>query len=90
MNSMSPARSWPETADHAIDREGADGSLGSSCLPDDEKRFLFETWKGFIAVGDEPNLWSVCFDRYEDGSKRRVDEGQRTVEIEVLGEEMEG
>jgi len=54
-----------------------------------EIRFLMYKWEGFIAVEtEEPGMWGLYFDRYDDGLKGRVTEGRRTVEVEVLREEM--
>jgi hypothetical protein len=49
-----------------------------------------ENWEGFLALEtDEPGLWNICFDRYDDGLKGKVREDQRTVELELNREEME-
>jgi hypothetical protein len=69
--------------------KGLTGSWGIRVCCDGEKRFLFEKCEGFIAVEDEPGLWGLCFDRYNDGLKGRIDEGYRTTEIELVREEME-
>jgi hypothetical protein len=46
-------------------------------------------WEGFIAVEtEEPGLWGLYFDRYDDGLKGKVAEGLRTVELEVIRVEM--
>jgi hypothetical protein len=70
--------------------EGLPGSWGARVCPDGEKRFLLEDWEGFIAVeSEEPGLWSLCFDHYDDGLKGKVKDGQRTVELELVRVEME-
>ncbi|KAH8723345.1 hypothetical protein GQ44DRAFT_310916 [Phaeosphaeriaceae sp. PMI808] len=44
-----------------------------------------ENWEGFIAVEtEEPGLWSLCFDRYDDGLKGKTGEDIRTVELEPI------
>lgn len=49
-----------------------------------------ESWEGFIAVEtEEAGLWSLCFDHYDDGLKGKVEDGQRTVELELIRMEME-
>ena len=70
--------------------KGLTGSWGARVCSDGEKRFLFDNWEGFIAVEEEQGLWSLCFDKNDDGLSGRVDEGQRTVEVELIREEMEG
>jgi hypothetical protein len=68
---------------------GLTGPWGARVLSNGEIRFLMENWEGFIAVEtDELGLWRLCFDRYDDGLKGKVKEGQRTVEIELIRVEM--
>lgn len=44
-----------------------------------------ENWEGFIAVESEtPGLWSLCFDRHDDGLKGKLGDEQRTVEPELV------
>ncbi|KAF1358501.1 hypothetical protein EJ07DRAFT_166755 [Lizonia empirigonia] len=55
-------------------RAEAEGGLtdpwGARVCPDGEIRVLMENWEGFIAVEtEEPGLWGLCFDRYDDGLK---------------------
>lgn len=71
--------------------EGLVGPWGARVCSDGEKRYLFENWEGFIAVEseDEPGLWKLCFDKYDDGLQGRLHLGQRTVELELVREEME-
>lgn len=70
--------------------EGLTGPWGARFIADDEKRFLLENWEGFVAVeGDDPGLWSLCFDRDDNGLKGKVRGDQRTVEVELIREEME-
>ncbi len=55
-----------------------------------EIRFTLEGWEGFVAVEtEEEGLWSLCFDRKDDGLKGRVKEGTRVVEVELVREEIE-
>ncbi|EON64998.1 hypothetical protein W97_04233 [Coniosporium apollinis CBS 100218] len=50
-----------------------------------------EGWQGFIATEtDEPGLWALMFDRNDDGLKGKVDSRFRTVEIELVREQIEG
>ncbi|OCL10623.1 hypothetical protein AOQ84DRAFT_211759 [Glonium stellatum] len=59
--------------------------------PSAERRILLEGWEGFIAVEtNQPGLWDLYFDRYDDGLKGRVPEGRRTVELELVHEDLEG
>lgn len=78
---------------HGLRKEaelGLTGAWGARVLADGEKRYLFENWEGFVAVeSDEPGLWSLCFDRYDDGLKGKLEDGQRTVEVELIREEMD-
>jgi hypothetical protein len=69
--------------------KGLTGGWGARVCSDGDKRVLFEGWEGFIAVEKEQSLWSLCFDRHDDGLKGRVDEGQRTIEVELIREQME-
>ncbi|KAF1937693.1 hypothetical protein EJ02DRAFT_458534 [Clathrospora elynae] len=71
--------------------KGLTGPWGARVCHDGEIRFLMENWEGFVAVEIEhtPGLWSLCFDRYDDGLKGKVREGQKTVEVELIREEME-
>ncbi|KAF2133745.1 hypothetical protein P153DRAFT_280388 [Dothidotthia symphoricarpi CBS 119687] len=60
-------------------REGSDG----------EDRYLMENWEGFVAVSTEdPALWSLCFDRHDDGLKGKIDDNHKTVEVELVRQEM--
>lgn len=78
---------------HGLRKEadlGLAGAWGARVLAVGEKRYLFENWEGFVAVeSDEPGLWSLCFDRYDDGLKGKLQEGQRTVEVELIREEID-
>lgn len=67
--------------------EGLTGPWGARVCSDGEIRFLMENWEGFIAVeSEESGLWSLCFDRYDDGLEGRLAQGQRTVELELIRE----
>lgn len=71
--------------------KGITGPWGARVCSDGEIRFLMENWEGFVAVEtDEPGLWSLCFDRFDDGLKERLDEGQRTVEVELIRVAIDG
>lgn len=77
---------------HGLRKEaerGLTGPWGARVCSNGEIRFLMENWEGFTAVEDEPGLWSLCFDRYDDGLKGKLREDQRTVEVELIREEME-
>ncbi|KAF2623856.1 hypothetical protein BU25DRAFT_414020 [Macroventuria anomochaeta] len=66
---------------------GLTGPWGGRVCSDGEIRFLMENWEGFITVEtEEPGLWSLCFDRYDDGLKGKLGEDQRTVEVELVRE----
>lgn len=71
--------------------EGITGPWGARVCANGEKRFLFENWEGFIAVENEsePDLWNLCFDKNDDGLQGKLQENQRTVEVELLREELE-
>jgi hypothetical protein len=70
--------------------QGLTGPWGARVCPDGEIRFLMENWEGFIAVETEnPGLWNLCFDRYDNGLQGKLGEGQRTVEVELIREAME-
>jgi hypothetical protein len=71
--------------------EGLTGPWGARVCTNGEKRYLFENWEGFIAVEneDEPGLWKLCFDKYDNGLEGRIRQGQRTAELELVREEME-
>ncbi|KAF2832639.1 hypothetical protein CC86DRAFT_92362 [Ophiobolus disseminans] len=65
--------------------QGFPGPWGARVCSDGEIRFLLENWEGFIAVEtDEPGLWGLYFDRFDDGLKGKVKEDQRAVELEVV------
>ncbi|KAH6621981.1 hypothetical protein C7974DRAFT_214281 [Boeremia exigua] len=67
--------------------EGLTGPWGARVCPDGEIRFLMENWEGFIAVETEdPGLWRLCFDRYDDGLGGKLGQDQRTVELELIRE----
>ncbi|KAF1917606.1 hypothetical protein BDU57DRAFT_513950 [Ampelomyces quisqualis] len=69
---------------------GLPGPWGARVCADGEKRFLMENWEGFLALEtDEPGLWNLCFDRYDDGLRGKVKGNQRTVELELIREEMQ-
>ncbi|OAL45458.1 hypothetical protein IQ07DRAFT_661533 [Pyrenochaeta sp. DS3sAY3a] len=72
--------------------KGLTGPWGARVGLNGETRFLMENWEGFVAIEDhdEPGLWSLCFDRYDDGLKGRIQKDQRTVEVELIREEIEG
>lgn len=71
--------------------EGLTGPWGARVCSDGEIRFLMENWEGFIAVEtEETGLWSLCFDRYDDGLKGKLAEDQRTVEVELLRVAIDG
>jgi hypothetical protein len=71
------------------EKEGFPGPWGARVCSDGEIRFLMHNWEGFIAVEtEEPGLWGLYFDRYDDGLKGKVAEGLRTVELEVIRVEM--
>lgn len=70
---------------------GLTGPWGARACSDGEIRFLMENWEGFIAVETgEAGLWALCFDRYDDGLKGKLDNKQRTVELELIREAIEG
>lgn len=69
--------------------EGVPGPWGARVCENGEINYLMETWEGFVVVEtDEPGLWSLCFDRYDDGLKGKLDEGRRTVEVELIRDEI--
>jgi hypothetical protein len=70
--------------------EGQAGPWDARVCENGEKRYTFEGWEGFIAVEceGEPGLWRLCFDKYNDGLKGKIKECQRTVEVELVREEM--
>ncbi|EOA87990.1 uncharacterized protein SETTUDRAFT_108499 [Exserohilum turcica Et28A] len=67
------------------------GPWGARVCSDGEKRYLFENWEGFLAVEDEnkPGLWKLCFDKHDNGLEGKIRTGQRTVEVELIREEMQ-
>jgi hypothetical protein len=68
---------------------GLPGPWGARVCSNGEIRFLMENWEGFIGVEtEEPGLWSLCFDRYDDGLRGKVKGDVRTVELELIREEM--
>ncbi len=70
--------------------QGLTGPWGARVCSDGEIRFLMENWEGFIAVEtEEPGLWRLCFDRYDDGLKGKLAAGQRTVELELIRKALE-
>lgn len=71
-------------------QQGVTGPWGARICPNNEKRFLFAGWEGFIAIEtNELGLWSLNFDKYDNGLQGRIKEGQRAVEVELIREEME-
>ncbi|KAF1836497.1 hypothetical protein BDW02DRAFT_566927 [Decorospora gaudefroyi] len=70
--------------------EGLTGPWGARVCSDGEKRFLFENWEGFVAVEneDKKGLWSLCFDRFDNGLENRLGKDQKTVEVELIRDEM--
>lgn len=71
------------------EERGLTGPWGARVCSNDEIRFLFLNWEGFLAVEtEEPGLWGLYFDRYDDGLKGKVKDGLRTVELELVREEM--
>jgi hypothetical protein len=48
-----------------------------------DHRLTFETWEGFCAVEEEPYLWALYFDRYDDGLRGKVRPGARILELEL-------
>lgn len=71
---------------------GITGPFGAVMVaPSEERRILLEGWEGFIAVeSNQRGLWGLYFDRYDDALKGRVPEGRRTVELELVHEDIEG
>lgn len=71
--------------------QGCTGPWGARLCSNGEIRFLMENWEGFVAVetDEEQGLWSLSFDRYDDGLSGRIREDQRTVEVELIREGME-
>ncbi|KAL6707327.1 hypothetical protein ACN47E_004315 [Coniothyrium glycines] len=67
---------------------GITGPWGARVCAEGEIRFLLENWEGFIAVEmqEQPGLWALCFDRQDDGLQGRLEDGQRTVEVELVRE----
>jgi hypothetical protein len=66
------------------------GPWGAKVCSNGEKRFIMEDWEGFIAVEtEETGLWGLYFDKYNNGLKGKVTGDWRTVEIELIREEME-
>ncbi|KAF2029608.1 hypothetical protein EK21DRAFT_112818 [Setomelanomma holmii] len=71
------------------EEKGLTGPWGARVLSNGEIRFLIENWEGFVAVEtEELGLWSLHFDRYDSGLKGKIKQGQRTVELELIREEM--
>lgn len=79
---------------HGLRKEaetGLTGPWGARVCSEGEIRFLMENWEGFVAVEtEEVGLWALCFDRYDDGLKGKLDEHQRTVEMELIRESIDG
>lgn len=71
------------------EKNGVTGPWGGRVCADGEIRLLMHNWEGFIAVEtEEQGMWGLYFDRYDDGLKGKVTGDQRTVEVEVIREEM--
>ncbi|EAT91085.1 hypothetical protein SNOG_01436 [Parastagonospora nodorum SN15] len=70
--------------------KGLPGPWGARVCADGEIRFLWDRWEGFMAVEtEEQGLWALCFDRHDNGLKGKVEEGKRTVELELIRVEAE-
>lgn len=70
---------------------GLTGPWGARVCSEGEIRFLMENWEGFIAVETgEAGLWALCFDRYDDGLQGKLGDNQRTVELELIREAIDG
>lgn len=68
--------------------KGITGPWGARVWASGEVRYLMENWEGFVAVEnkDEPELWFLCFDKRDDGLRGRLEDGQGTIEVELIRE----
>ncbi|KAH7412033.1 hypothetical protein DE146DRAFT_751175 [Phaeosphaeria sp. MPI-PUGE-AT-0046c] len=73
------------------DQGGLTGPWDGKVCPDGEIRVLMEDWEGFMGVEtEEPGLWSLCFDRQNNGMQDKIKEGMRAVELELIREVIKG
>ncbi|KAI0100064.1 hypothetical protein GGR51DRAFT_575880 [Nemania sp. FL0031] len=52
-----------------------------------DRRMTLEGWEGFVAVEDYPGIWSLYFDRDDDGLATKVPMGTRVLEVELTRRE---
>jgi hypothetical protein len=53
-----------------------------------DRRLTFEKWEGFVAVkieeGEDAGMWTLSFDRDDDGLKGKLGEGRTVLEVELV------
>ncbi|KAF4980518.1 hypothetical protein FZEAL_3490 [Fusarium zealandicum] len=52
-----------------------------------DRRMTCEGWEGFCAVEELPGIWSLYYDRDDDGLKSKVAMGNRVLEVELTRRE---
>ncbi|KAF5026830.1 hypothetical protein F66182_1023 [Fusarium sp. NRRL 66182] len=52
-----------------------------------DRRMTCEGWEGFCAVEELPGIWSLYYDRDDDGLKSKVAMGTRVLEVELTRRE---
>ena len=52
-----------------------------------DRRLTFDGWEGWCAVEEFPTIWSLYFDKDDDGLRSKVTAGTRVLEIELSRKE---
>jgi hypothetical protein len=52
-----------------------------------DRRLTLENWEGFCAVEELPGIWSLYYDRDDNGLKSKVPMGTRVLEVELTRRE---
>ncbi|KAF2471850.1 uncharacterized protein BDR25DRAFT_23662 [Lindgomyces ingoldianus] len=52
-----------------------------------DRRLTFDGWEGWCAVEEFPTIWSLYFDKDDDGLRSKVAEGTRVLEVELMRKE---
>ncbi|GME57175.1 hypothetical protein GTA08_BOTSDO09442 [Neofusicoccum parvum] len=52
-----------------------------------DRRLTFEDWEGFVAVEETPTIWSLYFDRDDNGLKGKVERSKKVLEVVLTRQE---
>ncbi|KAH7165541.1 hypothetical protein EDB81DRAFT_640864 [Dactylonectria macrodidyma] len=72
---------------YGVRAEAQENITGPFDCTKQDRRMTLEGWEGFCAVEELPGIWSLFYDRDDNGLKNKVPMGTRVLEVELTRRE---